>query len=168
MVCRINKLINRSVPSLDAAVDIRRAASFMAEKDVASVLVTREGKVIGLFTENDMVRRVIASGKAPEAVTLGDVCSRKLISVYEDTTCSDALKTMNYNHCRRLLVYRGETLKGLVTLRSIAREMDNTQGRADTLLNLLGGATVAATLLVIVLGLYQLPQMARIATAMLQ
>lgn len=168
MVCRINKLIHTSYETLEDNVDIQEAAAFMADKDLESVLVTSNGKVIGLFTEKDLVKRVVGPGKDPKAVTLSDVCSRKLISVHEDISCEKAIKTMHFNQCRRLLVYRGETLKGLVTMPGIARAMANKGGRANVLINVFGGVTMLVTFVVIGLGLYQLPQMARIAMAVFE
>lgn len=165
MVCRINKLIHTSVETLEDTVYIQKAAVFMAEKDLESVLVTRNGEVIGLFTEKDLVKRVIGAGKDPRTLTLGDVCSRRLISVHEDISCENAIKTMHSNRCRRLLVYRGDTLRGLVTLPGIAQAMANKEGRTNVLLNVVGGVTVLITFIVIGFALYQLPQMARIAIA---
>jgi len=168
MVCRINKLIHTAVETLEDTVDIQAATAFMADKDLESVLVTRQGKVIGLFTEKDLVKRVVGPGKDPKAVTLSEVCSRKLISVHEDISCESAIKTMHFNQCRRLLVYRGDTLKGVVTMPGIARAMANKDGRANVLINVFGGVTMLVTFVVIGLGLYQLPQMARIAMAVFE
>lgn len=168
MACRINKLVNTSVKTLEESLDVRAAAAFMAEEDLESVLVTRAGKVVGLFTEKDLVKRVVGPGKDPGALTLGDVCSRKLISVHEDVSCENAIKTMHINQCRRLLVYRGDTFKGLVTLPGIARAMAIKSSRANALINVFGGVTILVTFAVIAMGLYQLPQMARIAMAVFE
>ncbi len=165
MACRINKLVNASVETLEDAVSIQDATAFMADKDLGSVLVTRNGKVIGLFTEKDLVKRVVGPGKDPKIVTLGEVCSRKLISVHEDISCENAIKTMHFNQCRRLLVYRGDTFKGLVTMRGIASAMAIKEGRANVLINVFGGVTMLVTFAVIAMGVYQLPHMARIAMA---
>ena len=75
---------------------------------------------------------------------------------------------MNFNHCRRLLVYRGETLKGLVTMPGIARAMASRNNSANALINVFGGVTLLVTFIVIGFGLYQLPQMARIAMAVFE
>jgi len=168
MACRIRKLVHGSADTLEDSLDVQTAAALMAEKDLGSVLVTHDGDVIGLFTEKDLIKRVIGRGKDPKRVTLGEVCSRKLVAVHEDTSCERAIKTMNYNKCRRLLVYRGETLKGLVSMHSIAEAMASRNRRSNTLLNVLGGVTMFATFVVIGLGLYQLPHMARIAMAALK
>jgi predicted transcriptional regulator len=168
MACRINKLINTTFETLEADVDVQSAAAFMADRDLESVLVSSHGKVIGLFTEKDLVKRVIGPGKDPKSLPLGDVCTRRLISVHEDISCEKAVKTMNSNQCRRLLVYRGDTLKGLVTMPGIARAMASKNSRANALINVFGGVTMLATFVVIGLGLYQLPQMARIAMAVFE
>jgi CBS domain-containing protein len=168
MACRIQNLIQDPIETLDAAVDVQNATAFMAERDIGSVLVTRHGQVIGLFTEKDLIRRVIGPGKDPKLLTLGEVCSRKLVSVHEDTSCETAIKTMHFNNCRRLLVYRGETLKGVVTLPAIARAMAGRNNRSNTLLNLVSATTLVVTLAVIGFGVYQLPQMARIAMAVMK
>jgi predicted transcriptional regulator len=168
MVCRISKLIHTPVETLEDTVNVQEAAAFMAEKDLESVLVTRNGKVIGLFTEKDMIKRVIGPGKDPKALTLSTVCSRKLISVHEDISCENAVKTMRSNHCRRLLVYHGDTMKGLVTLPGIAQAMANRKDNTNALLNVMGGVTMLIALTVIGFGLYQLPEMARIAMAVIE
>jgi len=168
MACRINKLINSSVETLEDSVDIQEAAAFMADKDLDSVLVTSHGKVVGLFTEKDLVKRVVGPGKNLKSTTLGDVCSRKLISVHEDISCENAVKTMRFHHCRRLLVYRGDTFKGLVTMPGIASAMASKNASANILINVFGGVTMLVTFIVIAMGLYQLPQMARIAMAVFE
>ncbi len=168
MGCRIDELIEDPIETLEATVDVQRATAFMAERDLGSVLVTRDGQVLGLFTEKDLIKRVIGPGRDPKAVTLGEVCSRKLVSIHEDASCKNAINTMHSNHCRRLLVYRGDTLKGLVTLPVVARALAGQSERSNALLNVVGGTTLAVTLAVIGFGIYQLPQMARIAMAVMK
>lgn len=165
MVCRINKLIHRSIETLEDTVDVQEAAAFMADKNLESVLVTHSGHVVGVFTEKDLVQRVIGPGKNPKTLTLSEVCTRRLVSVHEDISCENAIKTMHSNQCRRLLVYRGDTLQGIVTLPGIAQAMASKERKSNAALNVLGGVTVLITFIVIGFALYQLPQMARIAVA---
>lgn len=168
MACRISGLIHTAIKSLEDTCNVQEAAAFMAANNLGSIVVTSGGQVAGLFTERDLIQRVIGPGHDPGTVALGDVCSRKLISVHEDVSCEKAIKTMNNHHCRRLLVYRGDTLKGMVTMPAIADAMADRKGKANLLLNAVGGATLLVTLLVIGFGLYQLPQMARIAMAVIK
>lgn len=168
MASRINQLKYHPIETLEEHVDVQDAAMFMAERGLGAVVVTRNGRVAGLFTEADLVRRVIGRGMDPKAVNLGEVCSRKLISLHQDASCENAIKTMRSNQCRRLLVYRGESLLGLVTLSEVAGAMANHSSRSNAMLNVVGAITLLVTLGVIGLGLYQLPDMARLAMAVMQ
>lgn len=163
MSCRIDQLVHTPIESLEQDIDIQAAAEFMARRDIGSVVVTESGNVVGLFTERDLIRRVVGAGRNPRDVTLGEVCSRNLIAINDDETCETAIKTMYANHCRRLLLYRGETFLGIVTMQSVAQELADDRGRNNTVVNFVGGTTLVAALCLIALWIYQLPEMARIA-----
>lgn len=168
MACRIDKLINAATESLEDSVDVQEAVAFMARRDLGSVVVNRSGQVIGLFTEKDLIKRVIGPGKNPKSVTLGEVCTRDLVSVSNDVSCETAIKTMRSNHCRRLLVYRKNRFLGLVTLPEVAQTLAEQRGSKNALVNVAGGVTLLVTLAVIGLGLYQLPDMARLAMTIMK
>ena len=100
----------------DAAV--RQAAKMMSEKHVASVIVTSENAhVEGIFTERDLIDRVVAPGRDPDALTLGDVMTKQPVTVSPDHTVRQALAEMKDNDLRHLPVLRGETLVGVVSMR---------------------------------------------------
>ncbi len=168
MACRIDTLINTPTESLADTVDVQQAVAFMARQDLGSVVVTRSNQVIGLFTEKDLIKRVVGLGKNPKTVTLGEVCSRQLISVSDDASCENAIKTMRSNHCRRLLVYHKDRFLGLVTLPEIAQRLAEQRSRKNALVNVAGGVTLFVTLAVIGLWLYHLPDMARLAMTIMK
>ena len=168
MACRIDKLINTATESLEDSVDVQAAVAFMAKRDLGSVVVNRSGRVIGLFTEKDLIKRVVGPGKNPKSVTLGEVCTRDLVSVSDDVSCEIAIKTMRSNHCRRLLVYQKSKFLGLVTLPEIAQTLADQRSSNNILVNVVGGVTLVVTLAVIGLWLYQLPDMARLAMTIMK
>ncbi len=168
MTCRIDTLISAPTESLEDGIDVQEAVAFMAGRDLGSVVVTRRNRVIGLFTEKDLIKRVVGPGKNPASVTLGEVCSRNLISVSDDVSCESAIQTMRTNQCRRLLVYQQNRLLGLVTLPEIAQRLAEQRSRKNTLVNVAGGITLMVTLCVIGLGLYHLPEMARLAMTIMK
>jgi signal-transduction protein with cAMP-binding, CBS, and nucleotidyltransferase domain len=161
--CRINKLAQQPDAALPSDADIQRAAEFMARHDLGSVIVTEDNRAVGVFTEKDLIKRVVGAGRDPQAVTLGEVCTRNLISIDADESCETAIKSMRANRCRRLLLYRGETFLGVVTLQAVAQELADHRSRKNVMINVVGGATVLAALALIALWLYQLPEMARLA-----
>lgn len=168
MACRIDTLINAPTASLADDVDVQEAVAFMARQDLGYVVVTRSNQVIGLFTEKDLIKRVVGPGKNPKSVTLGEVCSRNLISVSDVASCENAIKTMRSNRCRRLLVYQKNRFLGLVTLPEIAQKLAEQRSRKNALVNVAGGVTLFFSLAVIGLWLYHLPDMARLAMTVMK
>ncbi len=168
MACRIDKLVNTPTESLEDSVDVQEAVAFMARRDLGSVVVNQSGRVIGLFTEKDLIKRVVGPGKNPKSVTLGEVCTRDLVSVSDDVSCETAIKTMRSNQCRRLFVYRQNKFLGLVTLPEIAQTLAEQRSSKNALVNVAGGVTLMVMLAVIGLGLYQLPDMARLAMSIMK
>lgn len=163
MACRIDKLVAESVSSLPADTDVQRAAAYMAENDLGSLVVTEGGQVTGLFTERDLLTRVVGAGKAADALKLGDVCTRNLISVSHDSSCAYAIKLMRTNRCRRLLVYRNNRLQGLVNLQDVANALADQSAGKNLLVNLVGGITLFVVLAVIGMLISHIPDMIALA-----
>lgn len=163
MACRIDRLETEAVTSLDAKTNIQQTAVYMAEHGLGSVLVTDSGKVVGLFTEHDLLTRVVGAGKHPQTACLGEVCSQNLISIPHDSSCKAAIQLMRSNNCRRLLVYHNDKLRGLISISTVAHAMTEQHGMKNLLVNLVGGLTLAVVLLVIVMLITVLPDMLQVA-----
>ena len=119
--------------------------------------------MIGLFTERDLLTRVIGAGKEPREYTLRDVCTRNLISVSHNSTCQDAIRLMQTHNCRRLLVYRQDSLHGLVNISNVAHALAEHRRFKNLAVNLVGGLTLTVVLAVIVMLIAILPDMLDIA-----
>ena len=163
MTCRIGRLVTEAVSSLDAATEVQTAASFMARNNLGSILVTDAGKVVGMFTEHDLLTRVVGADKDPREHALGDVCSRNLISIPHDSTCRNAIQLMRANNCRRLLVYHRNSLYGLVNISTVAHALAEQRGLKDIAVNLVGGLTLTVALAVIAMLIAMLPDMLHMA-----
>jgi len=163
MACRIDRLVAETVASLEADRDVQSAAAYMAENDLGSLVVTETGRVVGLFTERDLLTRVVGAGKDATALKLGEVCTRNLISVSHDSSCAYAMKLMRTNRCRRLLVYRNDSFQGLVNLQDLAHAMTDHGAGKNLLVNLVGGITLAVVLAVIGMLISHIPDMMQLA-----
>ncbi len=164
MTCTIDHLVRESVATLDEGSSVQRAVALMADQNVGSLVVTRAGEVIGLFTERDLVKRVVARGKDAGALTLKDVATMtSLVTVSHDTTCQEAIHKMQSNGCRRLLVYRGERFVGLVSLPSVAYALAEQSGGKNLVANIFVGLGLVAAVTVILMLLYLFPDMLDVA-----
>jgi len=119
--------------SLDENTLIAEAARVMYERDVCSVIVTRNDsesllrQSVGIITARDFLHRVIAQSKGPFKLGLKDIMSTPLIIVNKNTLINDAIKLMKSKNITRLPVINeeaGEVL-GIVSLRTlVARASD--------------------------------------------
>src|SRR5438067_7467468 len=99
-------------PDMNAA----DAAGLMRQLDVGMIPVARNGELIGLVTDRDLVLRVIAERKDPDDVMLEAIVTKQPVTVTPDTKLADALDTMREHKVRRLPVMKGQELVGIISL----------------------------------------------------
>lgn len=164
MTSRIGTFVREHVATLDEQSSVQQAAELMADQNVGSLVVTRNGEVVGLFTERDLVTRVVSRQRDPETLPLKDVATMtNLVTISHDRSCRAAMQMMRSNNCRRLLVYQGDRFLGLASLRTVAYALvDQSVGR-NTLANVFVGMALVAAVIVIVILVFLLPDMLDIA-----
>jgi CBS domain-containing protein len=167
MKCTVAALVRQVAVTLEEHASVQQAAKLMAEHNLGSLVVTLDGRVSGLFTESDLLRRVVGTGRDPAGVGVGEVCSRTLVSVPYDSECLRAIAKMQAHRCRRLLVFRGDRLVGLVHITDLAHALADQGRRRDLLVNVVGTVTLAVAIGVIVMLLSEFPHVMHIAEGVL-
>jgi CBS domain-containing protein len=104
---------------MDVDTTIRDGARIMASKNMGSLVVTREHEPVGIVTETDMVRRVLAQDLNPDTHTLEEVMSSPLVTVEASLGILEARDRMDQEHLRHLLVTEGDEIKGIVSARDL-------------------------------------------------
>ncbi|MDH3594718.1 MAG: CBS domain-containing protein [Rhodospirillales bacterium] len=102
---------------LPAAAGVRAAARLMRDRNVGSVLIVEDGRLEGIFTERDMVHRVVAEGRDLDGTALGEVMTRDPDTVSPDTTALDALRRMQDGGYRHLPVVAAGRVVAVVSRR---------------------------------------------------
>ncbi len=98
---------------------VLQAAQMMLEANVACLIVEQHPDILGVFTERDALRRVLAAGKDPAATHLAEVMTSPVITCEPREDLESCLKKMADNHIRHLVVIdRGELL-GVLSLRDL-------------------------------------------------
>ena len=159
MACQVSEYVRENLPQVDEETPVLEVVRKMCERQVASAIVTRSGEVVGLFTEGDLMKRVVNTGRDPAGLSVGEVCTRQLVSVEADTPCHTAVLKMRANGCRRLLVYRGSRFLGLVKIQDLALAMASATRQHSSFANIIVWATLALVVGVIVMLLLNLPEM---------
>jgi CBS domain-containing protein len=127
---------------------VRVAIARMLEENVGSVGVCEGEKLVGIFTERDVLR-LAGEGSQFAEVRVGDVMTRQLVTLAPDDDILDAARLMGERKIRHLPVLEGENLLGIVGIREVVRALverlwrtqdDEARERARELLDRQGSA----------------------------
>jgi CBS domain-containing protein len=95
------------------------AAQLMQEKSIGVVLVMDGTELKGIFSERDMITRVVAQGLDPRQTPLSQVMTPDVATVEPDTTATQALELMRDLHCRHLPILQAGKVKAMVSVRDL-------------------------------------------------
>lgn len=110
---------NREVFNVQRDQSVSEAAALMAVKDVGAVAVLEGDQLVGVFTERDLMKRVVARNLAPEHVKVEQVMTRDLLAARPDESHDSCLAKMQALSVRHLIVADDERLAGLISLRDL-------------------------------------------------
>lgn len=114
---RVEKIMTSIVIALDYSKTAVDAAVLMTEKQVGSVVVTKDnGKPFGMVTERDLVRRIGAKDRYFHDALLEHITSRPLIYAEAGLTVQEEAEIMIKNKIRRLPIVHTQKLAGMVTV----------------------------------------------------
>jgi CBS domain-containing protein len=120
---------DREPYSLRDTASVLEAAEFMATRKIGAVCVLdRDGKLIGVFSERDILNRVIVPRQDPATITLGAVASPLRAVIRCDETPHQALERMEQIGTRHLPVVDGEKWVGMLSIRDLLRVELSEQG----------------------------------------
>lgn len=111
-------LKGRDTYSITADQSVLEAARYMVERNVGAVPVMEGGELAGIFSERDIMKRVLVEGKSPQT-KVADVMTRKPTVVAPKDDLENALVLMNKHGFRHLPVCDGKRLVGFISLRDL-------------------------------------------------
>jgi CBS domain-containing protein len=120
---------DRRVFSIDADKTALEAARFMMEHNIGALPVMRDAKLVGIFSERDVMNRVVAAGRTPGTTRVAEVMTSNPRTVDADETLEDCLFLMKEFNFRHVVVVSGGDLRGLVSLRDILMKVAAIQAR---------------------------------------
>ncbi len=110
---------DRKIYSVDAARTVLEAARFMMEHNIGALPVMREGGLVGILSERDIMNRVVAVGRTPGTTAVSEVMTANPRAVAADESIDECLFIMQEFGFRHLPIVDGKELKGLVSLRDL-------------------------------------------------
>lgn len=109
----------RTVFTVQETSTVLEAAKYMAAHNIGAVAVLERTRLVGIFSERDIITRVVAKGLDPGSTPVERVMTRELVVAGVDDTQEDCLRTMKAANCRHLPVISGDTLVGMISLRDL-------------------------------------------------
>ncbi len=119
----------------ESAASVREVAKMMSEKNIGAVAVLESGRLVGIFSERDLMKRVVAAGLNPEKTTVANVMTKEIVVGKLDDDINSALQKMHSLGCRHLPVVDSGNLVGMVSLRDLLELDDDTQRKRAIFLN---------------------------------
>ena len=107
------------VYSIEADNSVLEGARFMMEHRIGALPVLRNGELVGIFSERDIMNRVVALGRSPGTTKISEVMTANPKAVSVDETIENCLYLMREFGFRHLPIVDGKELKGLVSSRDI-------------------------------------------------
>ena len=106
---------------------VAEAVGTMSANDVGAILIVEQDRLVGIFSERDLIRRVLAKGLKPEFTKLEQVMSKQVLCTTPDEDEAVCLAKMERQKCRHIPVVEGDRPLGVVSIRDLLRRIVRTQ-----------------------------------------
>jgi CBS domain-containing protein len=116
----VRDVMSTNLIGVEPAVTVAEAATVMGERHVGSALVIEGGKLIGIFTERDIVRALSQDFDAPRH-QISDWMTRNPVTIRPDASLEEALDQMLTGGFRHLPVVEDDAPVGVLSMRDISR-----------------------------------------------
>jgi CBS domain-containing protein len=125
---KVKELMTAEPATLAPDATLGEAATLMKQEDCGSIPIVRDGKLVGIVTDRDIVVRAIASGKDPRSTRVSEVMSADPVTIGPDDDAKEAERLMAERQIRRLPVTDDGKLAGILAIGQLARR-ERDEGR---------------------------------------
>jgi CBS domain-containing protein len=125
----------RQTMTVGPLVSVLEAARAMTDRQIGALPIVENDRLVGIFTERDVLARVVANGLDPAATSVGSVMSTTLVMADASEPYDVCMERMKQAHVRHLLVLENGRLAGILSLRDLLTADLNEKNEAITLLN---------------------------------
>lgn len=117
----IKDTMKRNIVVVRPEDSIKEAVRNMASKNIGCLVVVDKNKPVGIMTERDVIKRIMANGVDTEKTRIKEVMTRKIISLSSDRSIKEAVDILDKNKIKKLPVIEHGKLIGIVTMTDLLR-----------------------------------------------
>jgi CBS domain-containing protein len=118
---------DNNVWSISPDATVFEGLQVMADKNIGALMVTKDDKLVGIFSERDYARKVILKGKASKDTTIGELMTTEVVYTTPDDSLDDCMALMTAKHIRHLPILKNDKLIGLLTLGDVVKQIISSQ-----------------------------------------
>ena len=120
---------------VSSTATVREVARTMSECNIGAIAVLDAGKLVGIFSERDIVTRIVVEGRDPDETHVDSVMTKDLFVAGPDDDINDALQKMHECNCRHLPVVHRGNLVGMISIRDLLKVDDDANRARASFLN---------------------------------
>ncbi len=117
----VAEFMNKDVVEVTLETPVINCAKVMAAEKVSSAVIMDNNVIVGIITEKDLARKVVAKGIDPKKVKVKDVMTSDLVTVEPEMTLYDAMLLLSKRKIKHIPVVKGNVLVGIITAMDILR-----------------------------------------------
>ncbi|MGB1690158.1 MAG: cyclic nucleotide-binding/CBS domain-containing protein [Nitrosopumilus sp.] len=114
-MAKVRDIMQKNVITIESVKKAHDAAIILKEKEISFLVVVKEGKPIGIVSERDIVRKIVAENNDAQTTQLETIMSKNFKWVEPNASIESSVQKMLNNNIRRLVVLENENLAGVIT-----------------------------------------------------
>ncbi len=119
---RVGAVMSTQLVTVEPDASVQQAIEHMVRKRVGSVAVCEGARLVGIFTERDVLQ-LAAEGADLGGIRVADSMTTRLVTISPDVLIVDAARLMQEHRVRHLPVVEGENLAGMIGIRDVMRTL---------------------------------------------
>lgn len=136
---KVGDLMVKKVVTVEAGASVYDAVKLLNKNRIGCLVVVRNGEIVGILTERDLLERVLEKCRNPKETKVSDIMTRRVLAGKPDMELLEATRLMFKLKVKKLPITDGNRLVGVVTLTDIARATnvdEETAGLIEKLSNM--------------------------------
>ena len=109
--------------TVDPEDSVQDALFIMAQKKVGALLVVQDGRLLGILSESDYVRKIVGLKLDPERTRVREIMTRDVVTATPTTSIEECMRMMTRGQFRHLPILIGDDLVGLISINDIVRAL---------------------------------------------
>ena len=114
-MAKVRDIMQKNVITIESGKKTLDAAIILKEKEISFLVVVNESKPVGIVSERDIIRKIVADNKDAAVTSLEAIMSKKFKWVEPNSSIESAVQKMLNNNIRRLVVLENDKLAGVIT-----------------------------------------------------